>query len=111
MIASCKNLQHLSLKIKLFHAQFDYNRGGPYWSYDGASVSIRQEHLKLVTECAALRSIRGLKSFELVVTPDIPYWRRPMSFDEESQERIRQAEDEIRQLVTMDRDHAPALMQ
>jgi hypothetical protein len=105
MIASCKNLQHFSLNIKIFGAQFSVHRAPPFnWAGRGTvvSVSIKQEPLKLVTECAALRSIRGLKSFELVVTPDAPdrWTPGPLSFDEKSQERIHQAEDEIRQLVT-----------
>jgi len=60
---------------------------------------VDEKVMKLVSECVALRDIRGLKSFEMLFTPD---WYRPTlpPFEEKNQMRIIQVVEEVRGLVT-----------
>jgi hypothetical protein len=66
--------------------------------------------LKTVAECVSLRSIRGLKSFEILWTPDPDYLNRadpdyfnradPVPFEEKNEVRILQMVEKLRELVT-----------
>jgi hypothetical protein len=105
MIASCQNLQHFSLNIKLdrrYH-EVQYKPGnGSHWSLRQipVSVSIYNEILDLVAGCASLKSIRGLKSFELLWKPVGSSLRNPVPFEKNNEVRITQVVEEIRALVT-----------
>ncbi len=108
MIASCQNLQHFSLNIKLDQKYYRIQRGPPYgihywhWSYRGTpvSITISSTVLDLVAGCASLKSIRGLKSFELLWTPMGSSLPNPVPFEKNNELRINQVVEEIRALIT-----------
>jgi hypothetical protein len=66
------------------------------------SISIYDYVLKAISECVALRSIRGLKSFEMLWVPKLRYYRGdgPLPFEEKNEERLLLIGEEIRKLVT-----------
>ena len=71
----------------------------PYdtWGFGTArSISVKEDVLKAITDCVALKTIRGLKSFELFFrcAPSLP-------FEEKNQVRLVEVAEGIRQLVTM----------
>jgi hypothetical protein len=56
----------------------------------------------VISECVALRSIRGLKSFEMLWAPKVRYYRGegPLPFEKNNEERLLLIGEEIRELVT-----------
>ena len=100
MIASCKSLQHFTLNIKFDWGHYRAQWVGNWPSRSVKSISVKENILKTITDCVALKSIRGLKSFELLFT--FTYTRSP--FDENHQERLLQVGEEIRKLVTAEQE-------
>lgn len=64
------------------------------------SMTISNEVLDLVAGCASLKSIRGLKSFELLWTPMWSSLQNPVPFEKNNEVRINQIVEEIRGLIT-----------
>lgn len=107
MIASCQNLQHFSLNIKLVPKHYRIQHKAnvnhwQHWSYRPIpmSMTISNEVLDLVAACASLKSIRGLKSFELLWTPMWSSLQNPVPFEKNNEVRINQVVEEIRGLIT-----------
>jgi hypothetical protein len=96
MIASCRNLQHFILNIYISWGHYELHI--PLHNQWGRAsvnpISVSEHVLKLITGCIALKSIRGLKSFELYFVARLP-------IHETNQALILQITEEIRQLVTM----------
>lgn len=105
MIASCKNLQHFTLNLGLYPWHSTIHRGPPYnsWGWGTAkSVSVDESVLKVITDCVALKAIRGLKSFELIFHTSLP-------IEEKNQVRLLEVVEGIRKLVTMKDNDTRAL--
>jgi hypothetical protein len=100
MIATCKNLQHFVLNLRMKRCQFSVHWEGAFWRTRKAkNISVDETLFQLVLNCAALRDIRGLKSFEMLFTPT--WWAR-VPFTEKTQMRQIEVVEEIRALVTKD---------
>ncbi|KAE9381472.1 hypothetical protein N431DRAFT_539121 [Stipitochalara longipes BDJ] len=102
MIATCRNLQHFVLNLRMTRSQYSTQWEGSYWTIRAAkSISVNENFLQLILNCAALRDIRGLKSFEILFTPDW-FSRTVPPFTEKNQIRLIEVIEEIRGLVTKD---------